>query len=114
MNDTEDIGHAPGAAAPEFSGAHIGFDVIDRDGARVGTVRGVTLARTCIVVESESSLLRRSHRHAVHASAVGDIDVDALTISLVATKADVESAPEFRELDEDCEAAIARHYGARG
>jgi uncharacterized protein with PIN domain len=94
----------------EFSSAVSGFDVVDRNGERVGSVHNVNLGRTCILVDTGRSLIGRRHRHAVHAWAVKEIDLDAFTISLTASKGEVEDAPEFRELDEECETAIARYY----
>lgn len=96
---------------PRVQRAHTGFDVVDRNGEHVGTVRQVNLARTCIV-ETSGSFLRRKQHHDVHVSAVDDINLDASTISLTVTGADGAGAPEFRELDEECEAAVARYYRA--
>lgn len=101
-------------AAHELSSAHIGFDVVDRNGEPVGTVRNVNLGRTCLVVEDGGGVLRRKHSHPVHVSAVESIDLDTYTIALSVTKTHVAEAPEFQELDADCEAAIARHYSRAG
>lgn len=88
-----------------------GFDVVDRNGERIGSVREVSLGRTCILVErGGGKLFGRKHTYAVHLWAVREVDLDAFTISLAATKEDVAEAPEFRELDEECETALARYY----
>jgi hypothetical protein len=101
----------PGSRLREFSGAISGFEVIDRNGERIGRVQNVSLGRTCILVETgRGALFRRKQRHAVHIWAARDMDVDAFTISLAATKDDVAEAPEFRDLDEECETALARYY----
>jgi hypothetical protein len=92
----------------EFSSAVTGFDVVDRNGERVGSVHHVTLGRTCILVDTGRSLMRRKQKHAVHAWAVREIDLDMFTISLTASKEEVAGAPEFHELDE--ETSIARYY----
>jgi hypothetical protein len=94
----------------ELSGALTGLDVVDRDGERIGIVKNVNLARTCILVETDRSLFARKQRHAVHVWAVREIDLDAFTIFLAVSKNDVADAPEFRQLDEQSETAIARHY----
>lgn len=94
----------------EFSSALAGFDVVDRNAERVGSVHHVNLGRTCILVETGRSLFRRKQRHAVHAWAVSKIDLDTFTISLTASKEEVADAPEFRELDQKCETTIARYY----
>jgi hypothetical protein len=95
----------------EFSAVMTGFDVVDRNGERIGSVRGVSLGRTCILVETgRGALFGRKHTHAVHVWAAREVDLDAFAISLAATKEDVAEAPEFRELDEECETALARYY----
>jgi hypothetical protein len=98
------------ASVQEFSSALTGFDVVDRTGERIGTVKKVNLGRTCILVETDRSLFARKHRHAVHVWAVRKIDFDTLTIVLATNKNDVVDAPELRQLDEQSETAIARHY----
>jgi hypothetical protein len=94
----------------EFSGASTGFDVVDRNGERVGTVKNVNLERTCIFVQAGRSLFTHKQAHAVHIWAVREIDLDAFTIFLAVNKNDVAEAPELRQLDEESEAAVARHY----
>jgi hypothetical protein len=94
----------------DFSSAVSGFDVVDRNGERVGSVHHVSLGRACILVDAGRSLIGRKQRHAVHIWAVREIDLDTFTISLAASKEDVAEAPEFRELDEECETALARYY----
>ena len=104
----------PSGAAPakvqEFSSALTGFDVVDRTGERIGTVKTVNLGRTCILVETDRSLFARKQTHAVHVWAVREIDLDTLTIVLATSTNDVADAPELRQLDEQSETAIARHY----
>jgi hypothetical protein len=94
----------------EFSSAVTGFHVVDRNGERVGSVGSVSMGRTCILVETGRSLMRRKHTHAVHALAVREIDVDSFTISLSASREDVADAPELHELDQNCETTIAHYY----
>lgn len=98
------------ASVQEFSSALTGFDVVDRTGERIGTVRNVSLGRTCILVETSRSLFARRQRHAVHVWAVREIDPDTFTIVLATSKSDVADAPELRPLNEQSETAIARHY----
>jgi hypothetical protein len=88
-----------------------GFDVVDRNGERIGRVRGLNIGRKCILVETgRGGLFGRKHKHAVHVWAVREVDLDTFMISLAATKEDVAEAPQFRELDEECETALARYY----
>jgi hypothetical protein len=94
----------------EFSGALTGFDVVDRSGERIGTVKNVSLGRTCILVETGRSLFARRRTHAVHVWAVREIDLDRLTIVLAASTNDVADAPELRHLNEQSETVVARHY----
>jgi hypothetical protein len=99
-----------GAKGQELSGALTGFDVIGRNGERIGTLKNVNLGRTCLLVETDRSLLSRKQTHAVHQWAVREIDLDAFTISLAVDKDDVADAPELRQLDEKSETAVARYY----
>ena len=103
--------YSPRSKVAEFSSAMTGFDVVDRNGERIGTVRDVSLGRTCILVESgRGSLFGRKQRHGVHVWAVRAIDLDGFTISLAVATKDVAEAPEFGQLDPECETALARHY----
>ena len=103
--------HTPQPKVLEFSSAMNGFEVVDRNGERIGSVRGVNLGRTCILVETgRGSLFGRKQTHGVHVCAARQFDLDTFTISLAATKEDVVEAPQFGELDPDCETALARYY----
>lgn len=110
MSESFETGPALDSEPRELSNALCGFAVIDRKGDPVGTVQEINLARTCILVESGKSLLRRKSLAAVHASAVDSVNLDASTVSLAVTAADVSRAPAFEELDESCEDAIERYY----
>jgi hypothetical protein len=102
-----------GASRPrpfEFSGAVVGFDVFDRNGERVGKVVNVNLARTCILVGTSRSLFGRKESHAVHASAVKKIDLDAFAIILWSSKQEVVDAPKLHDLDDAAEEAVSRYY----
>ena len=102
---------APPSRVAEFSSAMTGFDVVDRNGERIGTVRDVSLRRTCILVESgRSSLFGRKQRHGVHVWAVREIDLDGFIVSLAVATKDVVEAPEFAQLDPKYETTLARHY----
>lgn len=110
MGEPKEASGARESKMREFSSAMTGFDVVDRNGERVGSVHHVSLGRTCILVETGRSLMRRRQRHAVHAWAVREIDLDTFTISLTASKEEVADAPEFRELNEEWETSIGRYY----
>ena len=107
--DARDASHAP---SQEFSAAVAGYGVIDRSGERIGSVRDISLDRTCILVETRRTFARKEI-HAVHIWAVREIDREAQTISLAASQAEVASAPEYRQLDKESETDIARYYYAR-
>ena len=72
----------------------------------------MSLGRTCILVEPRRSLFGRKQSHAVHVWAVREIDGESRRISLAVGQPDVVRAPEFRHLDSECEATIARYYYA--
>lgn len=104
--------YEPRSNVAEFSSAVSGFDVVDRNGERLGRVRDVSLGRTCILVETDRGSIwgRRKQRHGVHVLAVTEIDLDTFTISLAVARKDVTEAPELRQLDHECETNLARHY----
>lgn len=103
-------GGADQAKLQEFSSGLTSFDVVDRTGERIGWVKNVNPARTCILVETRRSRrFARKQTHAVHVWAVREIDLDRLRIVLAASKQDVADA-QLRELDEQSETAVARHY----
>lgn len=110
MSEPTSASGEPASRVREFSAAVRNFDVVDRNGEMIGRVRNVSLHRTCIVVEAGRGLFARKQRHAVHVWAVRETDIDTFKISLAATKEDVAEAPEFRELDEESETALARYY----
>ena len=111
MTESTRASGEPGSRLREFSSTVSGFDVVDRNGERIGRVHHVSLGRTCILVETgRGALFGRKQRHAVHVWAVREIDLDTFTISLAATKEDIAEAPEFRDLDEEGETALARYY----
>lgn len=111
MSELTSASGEPASRVREFSTVVRNFDVVDRNGEMIGRVRDVNLERTCIVVETgRGTLFRRKQRHAVHVWAVREIDAHTFKISLAATKEDVAEAPEFRELDEKSETALARYY----
>lgn len=103
--------YSPRSKIGEFSSVMKGFDVIDRNGERIGRVRDVSIGRTCASVETgRGSLFGRKERHGVHVWVVREVDLDGFTISLAVSMEDVSEAPEFRELDPECETTLARHY----
>jgi len=113
MAQSADVRDPSGTAVHELSATVAGFTVIDRSGERIGSVRDVSLDRTCLLVEARRSLLGRKQTHAAHVWAVREIDSEARTISLAASHAEVASAPEYHQLDKESETAIARYYYAR-
>jgi hypothetical protein len=48
--------------------------------------------------------------HGVHVWAAREIDPISFTVSLAVARNDVAEAPEFRQLDHECETTLARHY----
>jgi hypothetical protein len=112
--DPTNPSHSPQPKVAEFSSVIKDFEVIDRNGDRIGTVQDVSLGRTCILVESGRSwLFGRKQAHGVHVSAVKEVDLDSFAVSLAVTTDDVAEAPDFRQLDPECETTLARHYHDR-
>lgn len=110
MTESTRASEEPGSRLREFSSSISGFDVLDRNGERIGRIRRVSLGRSCILVETDRKLFARKQKHAVHIWAVREIDLDRFTISLAATKEVVAEAPELHELDDEGETALARYY----
>jgi hypothetical protein len=96
----------------ELDNALMGFTVIGRDEERIGEVVRTSLDRTCLFVESKHGLLGRKKEHAIHRSAIEHVDPDAMTITVRATREQVEQAPEYHDLDESCSETVERHYAA--
>lgn len=94
----------------EFSNVIVGFEVVDRSGEHVGTVKKVNLARTCVTLKMGKSRLSRHADRSVHIASVRGIDLDAFTIRVAATKEQIEEAPELRELNDASEAEIKSYY----
>jgi hypothetical protein len=103
--------YSPRSKVAEFSSAMKDFEVVDRSGEPIGTVRDVSLGRTCILVETgRGSLFGRKQRHGIHVWAVREVDLDTFTVSLAVARDDVAEAPEFRQLDPEYETTLARYY----
>jgi len=91
-----------------FTSVVVGFDVVDRDGEKLGPVTMVNLARTCVIVKTGRSLLGRKVDRPVHISSVTGIDVDRFTINVAATRKQIADAPEL--LGDKAEAEVESYY----
>jgi len=84
------------------------FTVFDRNGEEVGKVARTSMDDACLLVET-GGLLRKKEL-AIHHSAVEDVDLDAQTITVRATRGQVEQAPEYHNLDEHSSERAERYY----
>jgi uncharacterized protein with PIN domain len=98
----------------EIDNALVGFAVVDRAGEPVGEAADTSLDRNCLIVTTGRKLVGRAKRYPVHRSAIEDVDVDAMTVTIRATRAQVEQAPGFRDLDERCAEEVERYYAGLG
>jgi len=94
----------------ELTGVLVGFEVVDREGEKVGPVTMVNLARTCVIVSTGRSRFGRKLDRPVHVSSVTGIDLDRFTINVAATKEQSAQAPALHELDDASEAAVGGYY----
>lgn len=94
----------------ELDNALVGFTVVTRDGEEIGEVSRTSLDRACLFVATKHGLVGRKKEHAIHRSAIDEIDPDAMTITIGATREQVEQAPEYHDLDESCSETLERHY----
>jgi trans-2-enoyl-CoA reductase len=97
----------------ELDNALTGFTVVGRDDEPVGEVVRTSLDRACLFVGTGKTLVRRKPKtHAVHRSAIVEIDVDAMTITLRTTAEQVLHAPDYRDLDDRCSEDVERYYAS--
>ena len=94
----------------ELDNALMGFTVIGRDEEPIGDVMRTSLDRACLFVATKHGLVGRKKEHAIHRSAIRDIDADAMTITISATREQVEDAPEYHDLDEGCSEQVESYY----
>jgi hypothetical protein len=87
----------------------VGFEVLGRGDERIGEVARTSLDRACFFVETRN-LLARAKEHVVHRCAIVDVDLDAQTITVAATREQVENAPQYSDLDERCSDEAAAYY----
>ncbi len=95
--------------ALELDSTLLGCTVIARDEEPVGEVAGISLDRNCLLV-AKRNLIGRKKEHPIHRSAIDEIDVDAMTITIAATRDQVEEAPDFDDLDQRCAEDVAHYY----
>ena len=94
----------------ELDNALMGFTVIGRDEQAIGDVVRTSLDRACLFVATKHGLVGRKKEHAIHRSAIEQIDADAMTITIRATREQVEDAPEYHDLDENCSEQVESYY----
>jgi hypothetical protein len=94
----------------ELDNALMGFTVIGSDEEPIGEVVRTSLDRACLFVATKHGIVGRKKEHAIHRSAIQDIDVDAMTITIRATREQVEGAPEYHDLDESCSEQVESYY----
>jgi len=87
----------------------VGFEVLGHGDEPIGDVARTSLDRSCLFVESHK-LLGRNKEHVIHRCAIVDVDLDAQTITVRATREQVENAPEYSDLDERCSDEAAAYY----
>lgn len=87
----------------------VGFTVLDRDDEAIGEVSRTSLDRECLFVETRRRL-GRSKEHVVHGCVISDIDLDAQTVTLTATRERVEDAPPYSDLEPGSSEVAADYY----
>ena len=93
----------------ELHTGFVGFEVVGREDEPIGEVARTSLDRSCFFVESRG-LFGRRREHVVHRCSIVDIDYDAETITVAATRRQVEQAPEYSNLDKRCSDEAAAYY----
>lgn len=93
----------------ELDNALTGFTVLGRDDEPIGDVVRTSLDRACLFVRTKGRLGRKKE-HVVHRVAIADVDPDAMTITIRATREQVDAAPEYHDLDAGCSEETERYY----
>ena len=88
----------------------VGFAVVGLDEEPIGEVMRVGADSTCLLVASHKGLFGRNKEHAIHGSAITDVDLDTQTITVAGTREQVEHAPEYSNLDESSSQKLASYY----
>jgi hypothetical protein len=94
----------------ELDSGVVGFTVVGRDEEPIGEVMRVSMDSVCLLVASHKGLFGRNKEHAIHSSVITDIDPDTLTITVSATREQVEHAPEYSNLEESSSEKLAGYY----
>ena len=94
----------------ELNAGVVGFTVVGADDEPIGEVMRVSADSLCLLVASHHGLFGRNKEHAIHSSVITNIDPDTQTITVARTREQVEHAPEYSNLDQDCSAKLASYY----
>jgi hypothetical protein len=94
----------------ELGSEVVGLTVVGLDEEPIGEVMRVSADGACLLVASRKGLFGRNTEHAIHRSAVTDIDPDILTITVATPREHVEQAPEYSNLDPSDSEKLAAHY----
>jgi hypothetical protein len=94
----------------ELDSRVVGFTVVGRDEEPIGEVMRVSLDSLCLLVASHKGLFGRNKEHAIHSNVITHIDPDTMTVTVTATREQVEQAPEYSNLDESSSEKLAHYY----
>jgi hypothetical protein len=94
----------------ELDSGVVGFTVVGGNEETIGEVMRVSSDGLCLLVASHKGLFGRNKEHAIHRNVITQIDPDTLTITIARTRDQVEHAPEYSNLDQDCSQKLADYY----
>lgn len=94
----------------ELDGALRGFTITSNDGHDLGEVSEGSADHTLLLVTGQRKLLGRSPRYAIPRATLDDLDLDTMTITIRATRAQVEAAPAFQDDGPQSSIELERYY----
>jgi hypothetical protein len=94
----------------ELHSGLVGFAVLGRGDEEIGDVTRTSLDRACLFIETRKLLGKKEH--VIHRSAIEHLDPDTQTITVSATREQVEAAPEYSDLQDGCSDTAASYYAA--
>jgi hypothetical protein len=93
----------------ELNNALTGLTVVGHDDERIGDVVRTSFDRSCLFVALKGRFGRKK-QHVIHRLAISDVDFDSMTITVRATREEVDDAPEYHDAFDGSSSEAAERY----